>query len=296
MELLQLYYFQVVAKLEHMTKAAEMLRIAQPALSKTISRLEADLGAPLFDRQGRQIKLNAYGKVFLAKVNAALGLLEEGKREVADLAGLEHGQVYIATTAINRFSDLFGSFASTHAAANFKLTQTTSEESKMQLLLSGEVDFAITYCLPADFKSQGIASIPFLTEQIWLAVPPGHRLVGRESIHLHEAASDAFIVMKEGHRFRQKTDALCQQAGFTPKIICDVNDFSAISGLVQAGMGVSLVTSAPSPRKDSTPHLLRIHEPVSERTFQLAWLQNRYLSRAAQAFRDYVTAFFPDNK
>lgn len=64
MELLQLKYFQTVARLEHMTKAAEELHIAQPSLSKTIARLEKDLGVPLFDRQGRQITLNSFGKYF----------------------------------------------------------------------------------------------------------------------------------------------------------------------------------------------------------------------------------------
>ena len=67
MEMLQLKYFVTVARLEHMTKAAEELHIAQPALSKTIARLEEDLGAPLFERQGRQIRLNPYGKAFLPK-------------------------------------------------------------------------------------------------------------------------------------------------------------------------------------------------------------------------------------
>lgn len=67
MELLQLEYFLTVAKLEHMTKAAQELRIAQPALSKTIARLEQDLGVPLFDRQGRKIRLNPYGQAFMKK-------------------------------------------------------------------------------------------------------------------------------------------------------------------------------------------------------------------------------------
>ena len=71
-ELLQLHYFLKVAKLEHMTKAAQELRIAQPALSKTIARLEEDLGVPLFDRKGRNIRLNSFGKVYLKKVEMAL--------------------------------------------------------------------------------------------------------------------------------------------------------------------------------------------------------------------------------
>jgi DNA-binding transcriptional LysR family regulator len=90
MELLQLHYFQTVARLEHMTKAAEELKIAQPSLSKTISRLEEDLGAPLFNRQGRNIRLNQFGKVFLTRVDRIFRELEEGKREIRDMAGLNN--------------------------------------------------------------------------------------------------------------------------------------------------------------------------------------------------------------
>jgi DNA-binding transcriptional LysR family regulator len=93
LELLQFNYFQTVARLEHMTKAAEELHIAQPALSKTISRLESDLGVPLFDRHKRNIMLNAFGRIFLEQVEIALNALEEGKRRVVEEAGLEKGRV-----------------------------------------------------------------------------------------------------------------------------------------------------------------------------------------------------------
>src|SRR5688572_20754944 len=97
MELLQLKYFLTVAKLEHVTKAAQELHIAQPALSRTIQRLEEeDLGVPLFDRKARQIRLNPFGKAFEAKAKAAIHLLEEGRREVEDLAGLKQGRIHLA--------------------------------------------------------------------------------------------------------------------------------------------------------------------------------------------------------
>ena len=65
MDLLQLCYFRVVAGVEHMTKAAEELSIAQPSLSKTIRRLEKEMVVPLFDRQARSFQLNQFGKAFL---------------------------------------------------------------------------------------------------------------------------------------------------------------------------------------------------------------------------------------
>ena len=100
MDLLQLHYFRTVARLQHMTMAAEVLNVAQPALSKTIARLERELGVPLFDRQGRRIRLNRYGEAFLDKVDRALNLLEQAKQEVADMAGAEKGTIHLATVTM----------------------------------------------------------------------------------------------------------------------------------------------------------------------------------------------------
>ena len=110
MELQQLRYFLTVARLEHMTRAAEELHITQPSLSITISRLEESLGVPLFDRYRRQIKLNEFGKAFLRRVERIFDELEEGKRELLDLAGLEHGTVSVASTSMGILKDLIDSF------------------------------------------------------------------------------------------------------------------------------------------------------------------------------------------
>ena len=98
MDLLQLHYFQTVARLEHVTRAAEELRVAQPALSKTIARLEAELGVPLFDRRGRRVALNAGGRAFLRHVHRVFREVEDGRLELADLAGLARGSVTVAAT------------------------------------------------------------------------------------------------------------------------------------------------------------------------------------------------------
>lgn len=81
MELLQLRYFQTVAKMEHMTRASQELHIAQPALSKTIARLEADVGVPLFDRYGGRIRLNAFVNYIWTRWIARCGCLRKVRRK-----------------------------------------------------------------------------------------------------------------------------------------------------------------------------------------------------------------------
>ena len=85
MELLQLLYFQVVAQEEHITRAANTLHVSQPALSKTIKRLEDELGVPLFTRVGKTIRLNAKGEIFLRYVTTALSALSDGKNTLTSL-------------------------------------------------------------------------------------------------------------------------------------------------------------------------------------------------------------------
>lgn len=288
MELLQLHYFRTVARLEHMTKAAEELRIAQPALSKTIGRLEKDLGVPLFDRKGRNIKLNAFGKAFLKKAEAALMLLEEGRAEVADLAGMEKGRVFLSTTTHKCFSELIGSFLALHPDVKLQITQASTPE-KIKQLRNGDIDFCITF---PPLEEEGIAGVSFLTEKIKVAVPVTHRFANRSSIDLRELADEPFICIKEGNPFREMTDAFCEKSGFLPQIICEVDEHSAVVHFLRIGIGVAFLPETLFDEKDAPFRLLDMENLDSRRTYQIAWLEKRYLSLAARKFRDYVVQYF----
>ncbi|XMA23533.1 LysR family transcriptional regulator (plasmid) [Bacillus bombysepticus] len=284
MDLLKLKYFQTVARTEHMTKAALELHIAQPALSVMIARLEEDLGVPLFDRVGRQIRLNVFGKAFLKHVDKALGALEEGRREIEDLAGLERGSIMLATTTLIRVADILGPFISLHPDVNFRITQAIAVEDLVNLLEKGEIDFCFA---TSAIERPGICTFPLETEEIVLAVPSTHRLSGRHSIHLSEVANDPFINLKVGYSFRKVTDEFCSKAGFLPNIVCEGDEPAAISCMVRAGLGVAFLPAA-SKRERPPLHLIHIEEPVCQWTPHLVWKEGHYLSLAAQSFREFI--------
>ncbi|MDU0329110.1 MULTISPECIES: LysR family transcriptional regulator [Paenibacillus] len=292
MELLQLEYFRTVARLEHMTRAAQELHIAQPALSKTISRLEEDLGVPLFDRQNRQIRLNAFGKAFLKKVETALDVLEEGRREVADLAGMERGSIHFATNALGRITGALGAFREVYPEVNFRILQTSpaSDEEMIQLLESGEVDLCFT---ASSLDYPGVCEQPVLNAEVFLALPPGHRLAEHESIRLEDVADESFIEYKTGHPFRKINESFCHAAGFRPRIVCEVDEPSALGSLVKAGLGVAFM---PACWKDERPGypMLRIESPDCRRIYSVAWLERRYLSEAARRFRQFLNEYFSE--
>ncbi|MBW7456806.1 LysR family transcriptional regulator [Paenibacillus sepulcri] len=290
MELLQLQYFRKVAKLEHMTKAAEELRIAQPALSKTISRLEESVGVPLFDRYGRQIRLNTFGQIFLKKVEAALSALEEGQKEITELAGLEHGVIHLATSALDRLTEPLGAFLSLYPGVNIRLTQVSKEEEITLLLGAGEADICFT-ALPVEHPEFSATTV--FSEDVFLAVPPGHRLAERGSIRLEEVADEPFIGYKEGILFQPMNDGFFRKAGISPKYVCQVDEPASISNLVRAGLGIALIGGCG--RSPGVPlHLLRIEYPVCQRNFQIIWHEKRYLSLAARKFRDFFVQYFAE--
>jgi DNA-binding transcriptional LysR family regulator len=288
-EFLQLKYFQTVAQLEHMTKAAEQLQIAQPSLSKTIARLEEDLGVPLFDRQGRQIRLNAYGKAFLDRVKRAFMELNEGKREIRDLAGLNQGMVTLSVSIPSILPGLLSSFLAQYPDVHFR-QYLESPSSMKQQLENGEVDFSIS---SEPIEGPDIEWRPLITEEIFLVVPPGHPLSGRDSVLLSEVKHEPFISMNAGNGFRDLTDRFCHMAGFTPNICFSVDEPDVIGRLVRQGLGIAFVPAlswlAASPRLSNR---LRIIEPTCQRTIGLAWSKRRYLSSAAQRFREFVIQYF----
>jgi LysR family transcriptional regulator, transcription activator of glutamate synthase operon len=289
MELLQLHYFRTVARLEHVTRAAEELTVAQPALSKTIARLEAELGVSLFDRRGRRVSLNTCGRAFLRHVERIFMEMEEGRQELADLTGLERGTVTVAATTLRLLPDLLGAFLDRHPGINFRLSQASTAEMQAWLV-SGEIDLCLA---SVPVTGSAIRSVALFTEEILLAVPPRHRLAGRGRIALGEVAAEPFISAKRGYWSRDLTDDACRQAGFIPDIICEGDEPGAIRNLVAAGLGVAFLPTS-SRRAGAGPEVAWLHitEPVCQRTVSLVWREDRYLSAAVRRFQQFAVEYF----
>ncbi len=291
MDLLQLKYFQTVARLEHMTQAARQLSIAQPSLSQMIARLEEELGVPLFDRQGRQLRLNQFGKAFLWHVERILGELEEARQEIADMAGTERGCIALAIVIPHILPDLLQTFLSDHPHITFRLFHQHSSQTVLQQLEQGEIDLGIT---SPPIEQPNIGWIPLMRDEIYLMVPPEHPLAGCKSIDLHEVEHEPFISLKPGHTMRTLTDSFCQQAGFTPKVAFEGDDSSTIRGLITAGIGVGfasdlMLRGIPHP---TTSVALHIKEPCCQRIIGVAWRKDHYQSLVAQQFRAFVIHYF----
>ncbi|GHO56336.1 LysR family transcriptional regulator [Ktedonobacter robiniae] len=293
MELLQLKYFLTVARLEHMTRAADELGIAQPPLSQTIARLEEELGVPLFDRLGRNIRLNHFGRAYVQRVERIFEELEQGRRDLNDLADGRQGQIGLAMyAATHLLPDLLSAFRKDHPGVHFLLSghQTNTVTSLAQHLARGTCDLCIS---SPPIQQPDITSVSLLTEDIWLAFPSGHPLAQRSQLRLQEVAQEAFIIMQPGNGWRELTDSFCQQAGFRPRIVFESDDPSTIRGLLRAEQGIAFAPAISwQGLVDPAVILMPISEPTCQRTIGLSWLTDHRLSMATLQFRQFAIDYF----
>jgi DNA-binding transcriptional LysR family regulator len=288
-DLLQLRYFRTVARTQHMTRAARALYISQSSLSKTITHLEHELGVSLFDRHGRQIRLNQYGEVFLRRVEQVFADLEDGQRELADLAGGKQGQIVFASMNVYLIPGLLQAFLESHPGISIRLSSHPREVTLAQLE-RGEIDLSIS---STPIERPGIEHVSLMTEEMYLAVPPGHRLAQRETIQLSEAAQESFLALKPGHTLRELTDSFCRRAGFTPNIVFEGDEPVVLFHLVKAGLGIACL---PALVWMNLPELAVARIPITEprcyREITLLWSKNHYLSTAARELRTFLIAYF----
>jgi DNA-binding transcriptional LysR family regulator len=292
----RLRQFVVVAREQHLTRAAEILGVPQPTLSRSIARLESDLGVPLFTRPGRSIRLTRHGRLLFESAERAVATLSASLFSLVAEADPARGRValgFLHTLGGEAVPRLLRDFRGQHPEVRFALVQGNGQ-ALLTRLRDGEVDLCLTAPLPVGADAPGITARKLDEQRIDLFVPAGHRLARRSSgVRLAEAAGEDFIVMEPGYGLRAITDELCRAAGFEPRIAFEGEEADTARGLVGAGLGVSLLPATASSLADPSVVAVRITSPKAARTVGLAWMTDRPLTAPAAAFRDFALEYQP---
>jgi DNA-binding transcriptional LysR family regulator len=285
----RLIYFRVVARLQHISRAATELGITQPALSRAIARLERDVGVELFVRRGRTIALTRYGAVFLRHAERALDAIDAGIREAGDLAGADAALVslgFLRTLGAAMVPQLVHAFRAERPDVRFAFTQNNGAALEAQLV-SGEVAMTLTV---GPLKAAALRWERVATQRFVLIVPPEHRLAKRTSVAVSDLRAETFLSFKPGHAVREFTDELCRSVGFEPAIAFEGDESNSIRGFVNAGFGIALVPQTGT--LDDTPSI-QLADAQAQREVGIAWLDERTLSDAERAFRDFAVRAQP---
>ncbi|MFJ9407168.1 LysR family transcriptional regulator [Streptomyces sp. NPDC101393] len=276
--------FAAVARLEHLSGAADELGVPQSTVSRSVARLEAAVGTPLFGREGRGLRLTRQGRTFLARVQRGLEEIATGCEELRQATDLP-GTValgFLPALGTAPVPLLVRWFRARHPHVRFQFVQDHAEALR-ERLRAGEVDLCLTSPLT---DAHGITNLPVAREPLRLVVPAGHRLADRRQVRLAEAAADDFVMATSGYGLRRLVNDLCAAAGFTPRVAFEGAEIATIRGFVEAGLGVAVLP--PSPVAMSGLVDLPLREPDAYRTVGITRITARTPTPIVSDFVDLV--------
>ena len=286
MEIRQLEYFQTVSRLKKITLAADHLHVSQPSITVAIQKLEEELGVTLFDRSQKQMTLTDEGRIFLQRTDHILLCLQNSVLEMNDYKKVPKGTIKIGIPPMVGaflFPPMFTSFKKQFPLIELSVVERGSVLIS-NLLEEGELDLAI---FETSYQSSTLTSLPIITGELLVCLPPGHRLSDLSAIPFGALRDEEFILFSEGTYHRQVILDECRRNHFSPRVSLTTSQLETIRRLVSKGAGISFLFDFLV--QGSTDITVRpLCDPIHLQ-YGLGWKKNKYLSKAAQSFIEFFT-------
>lgn len=287
--LLQLEYFRKLAATEHITQTAKDLYISQTALSSMIIGLEKELGVQLFERSKRSIRLNEAGRTYLKYVDQIFTAMDNGRAALRDMTESREKEVSIAVGSSLVWAPFFHQFHKHFKGYALQQYNWTVNELNTALQ-SMRVDFVIAG--DGDISTNGLASAWIKDDDIYLCVPKTHRFYDRESVYMDEIRDEKFISLPKGAPWRVYCDTLFEQAGIKVRPVVEC-DYTMRAPLIESEFGVALTSGSAYDVDLLKPnHYVRIADSYAKRKMFLYWNPDRYMSKAAQDFKEFCLQYW----
>jgi LysR family hydrogen peroxide-inducible transcriptional activator len=286
MEMHQLRYMVAVARTGNFSRAARLCHVSQPSLSQQIQKLEGELGERLFERHRTRTRLTACGERFLLRAERILDEVEGARREAEDVRALAQGEVIVGvlpTIAPYFLPAVVTAFAQKYPGVSITLVEETTT-ALIGMMNRHEIDFALASLPIPDGQME--AQVLF-EEELVLALPSGHKLARRRSIHTADLENLPFVLMREGHCLGDQVLRFCEQNQLKPKVRSRSAQMETILALVEVGQGVSLIPDMARRRSRDAGVVFRsLANPRPKRAVVALWHSRRPLHRAAAEFLD----------
>ena len=284
MELSHLRYFLEVAKNEHITKSAQNLCIAQPALTHAIHKLEDELDVPLFENKGRNIKLTEYGKFFYQQLEPLYLDIMNLPKQLKAMASKDNSTVFLnILAASSSVAKAVIVYKQMDPNLNFNLIQ--NEESKL-------FDVCIrTYADYKEIPEEGVNHLIF-SEQIHLAVPNTSKYKQRTEISLKEIEDENFIELYGSKQFRAICNDFCKKIGYTTSIAFESDNADVVKEAIAAGIGVGFWPEYSWGKIDKRRiRLLKITDDDFKRDIIITYKKNKQNNSKAENFYNFLTNY-----
>ncbi len=220
------------------TAAADALGMSQPAVSQAIKELEADLGADLFHRLGRGVRLTAAGQALVVPARQARRDLEIGRLAVQEVAGLEAGRLDLAclpTLAVAPLAPLVGAFRAAYPKVSIRLSDPQDTAELLQFVRSGEAEVGVTERLEAD----GLVTVALWSQDFLVVLPPGSTASSPFSVR--DLATLPLVATPPGSSTRRLLDDALKRSAADAVVAVEASQREALLPLIVAGAGAGLL-------------------------------------------------------
>lgn len=289
MEFEQLRHFVKVSETENFTRAAEQVGLSQSALSRSIARLEEELGQQLFERQTRKVVLTDAGLLLLDRARSILLMADDLKVEINDDG--HSGKVRIAaipTVAPYFLPECLRSFHRKFPRAQL-IVQEDTTESLLKKVTDGEVDIALG-ALPIGRKYLEV--VPLFEEELFLVTNSDHPLAKKKSVCIADISELPFVLLGEAHCLSDNVVSFCRQQSFHPVSVERTTQLSMVQELVSLGHGVSLVPAMARARDTSQTRVYRsLAGQRPQRTIAMISNPYRYRSQIVRRFEEHLRSW-----
>lgn len=290
MELRHLRYFQAVAERLSFSKAAQFLRVAQPALSRAVMELEAELETPLLLRTRRSVKLTAAGAVLLRETGLLLGQVEEAVRKVQRTARGQEGELrlgYIGPPTRSFLAELLLEFRSLYPKVTVQLEERTPERV-WEMVSRDRLDVGLTRPV-AGGERIGLSTVPLLREAMCAVLLNSHPLAKVKRLEWSQLRGEPLIVLsrREGVGLHDQMLLGCQNAGFSPKIAHTPSVVGTVLTYVEGGAGVGVVPETVETLNGGKELVFKPLHPLLEAELVMVW-HPKHSNPAVDAFREVV--------
>jgi len=288
MEIHQLRYFCAIAESSSFSRAAQQTHVSQPSLSQQIRKLEDELGTRLFDRLGRSVRLTEPGRAFLPRARAVLSELEAARTDLVEREASLRGVVcvgVIPTIAPYFLPPHLAAFSRKYPQARVSVVEEITP-LLLERLRSGSMDVAVL-ALPIPVRSHEFESSAVMTEKLYAVLPARHALARRSTLALLELRNDPFLLLRDGHCFRQSAVEACKRARLNPQIIFESGQFSSILSMVSAGLGVSIVPEMAIEKRAGCRYI-PVADERAVRTIGAVTLKGRMFTRVQVALLQHL--------
>ena len=284
----QLQIFDAAARTLSFSRAAEVLRLTQPAVSMQIRQLEHFAGVPLFERTGRRLRITDAGEELVQHARAVLKALEAADEAFEALKGVRGGRVRLAVVSTAKYfaPKLIARFLQTHPGVNIKL-QVDNRDATIRTLAANEVDLALMGRPPGELD---LVATPFAEHPHVIVAPPGHPLANGREVDVEALGAEAFLVREVGSGTRIFMERYFQKSGVPLRVGMEMPSNETIKQAVMAGLGLSFISLHTITLELEAGALAVVRAPGLPllRQWYVLYRSEKRLSAAAGAFRAFV--------